>query len=117
MQIAPARLADHVAVLADQLATQEGRLYARGELDAFERRVALRRRGILCANRPALLRIDQHDVRVFAFGDIALRVKAETLRRIAARELGDAVRRKAALRSLGDERGQQVLRAAKAGFG
>src|SRR3954467_7669618 len=116
MQVAPARLTDDVAVLAHQLTAQERRLHTRRELDAFERCVALRRLGILRANGPAFLRVDQHEVRVLAYGDVALQVEPEALRRIAAGQLGDTVGRKAALRALGDERRQQVLGTAEPRF-
>src|SRR5438552_18171168 len=82
VEVAPARLAYGIAILADQRAAQERRLDARAELDAFERRVALRRSGFPGAHRPALARIDQRQVRVEALGDVALGVQAETAGRI-----------------------------------
>src|SRR5205085_692918 len=94
--------------VTDERAAQESGLYPRTELDAFERRIALRRFRIGRADRPALLRVDEHHVGIQAFGDVALAVEPKTPRRIAAGELGDAAIGKAALCPFGDEPRQQV---------
>src|SRR4051812_35350159 len=96
MQIAAARLADHLVVLADELAAQEGGFHPRGELDAFEWRIALRGFGILCADGPGLGGIDERDVGVQALGDVAFRVESEAARRVVARQSRHAVVGKAA---------------------
>src|SRR5215831_9704217 len=77
VKIAPARTADDVAVLADEHPAQERRLDARGELDPFEGRVALRRFGIPGAHRPGLTWVDERQVGVPARHDVAFGIQAE----------------------------------------
>src|SRR6185436_7143892 len=100
MQVATARLAEHLIVLADQLAAQESGLYARRKLDALERRVALGGLRILRADSPAVGGVDQCDVGIEPFGDVALRVQAEAPRRVEARQRRHAVIGQAALAAL-----------------
>src|SRR5436190_6544388 len=97
VQVPSARLADDLAVLAGQLAMEEGRLDAGRELDAFERRIALCRLRILRADGPRLGRIDERDVGVEPFGDIALGIEPEAPCRVVARERRHAVVRQPAL--------------------
>src|SRR5262249_30874953 len=97
MQILPARFADNVSVLAHQHPAQERRLDARLELDPIERRVALGRLGILRAHRPGLVRIDEREVGVEAWGDVHFGVQAEAARRVLADETRDAAERQPAL--------------------
>ena len=82
MQILPARLADDLSVFVDQHAAQKGRVDARRHLQPLERRIALRARRVLRGDGPALYRIDQRDIGIEAFGDVALAVQAEALRRV-----------------------------------
>src|SRR5262249_26693115 len=88
----------------------------RRELDALERRVALRRLGVLGADGPALRRIDNREIGVKSFGDVALGIQAEASSRVVARERRHAVVRQPTLAAFRDERRQQVLGAAEAGF-
>src|SRR5215831_3553857 len=116
MQVASARNAYDVAVLADQLSSQECRFHPCGKLKAFERRVPLARRGILRADGPGFVWIDQCKICVHALSDVAFRVKAKAARRVQTRELCDPIVREAALQPFRYQRRQQILGAAETRF-
>src|SRR4030095_14385643 len=91
MQVAAARLAAHFSVLADELAAEESGLHPGGQLQTLEGRIALRRFRLRGAHRPGLARVDQGEVGIEAFGDVAFRVRAEAARGVRARQRRDPV--------------------------
>src|SRR6478672_581185 len=117
VQVLAARLADHLAVFEDLHAAQESGIDSRRHLQPLERRVALGRGRVLGGDGPGTCGVDERDVGVEAFGDVALAVQAEALRRIPTRHTGHVVVAHAAARAFAHQRGQQILGAAEAALG
>src|SRR6266581_4130643 len=115
-EISSACRADHVAVAIDGPTAQERGLYARCQLLSFERRVALRGLRIGGADDERLVRVHEHEVRVEARSDIALGEQPVAPRRVPGKQLGHVIVAHAALASLAQHPGEQVLGAAEAGL-
>src|SRR5690606_8321476 len=96
LQITAARLADDLTVVVDQLTAEIRAHHLTLKLEAFERRIALRRLGFRGAHGEGAIGIDKHDVGIETGRQVSLAGQAETTRRIPGGQLGDAVERQAA---------------------
>src|SRR5262249_29484710 len=101
--------AHDLPALVDELPAQEGRGDLAGELSPLERGIALGRRRVRRAHREALVWIEQRQVRVVAGRHVALGEEAVALRRVPRAQLGHAVEGQAALPSLTEHAGEEIL--------
>src|ERR1700733_3366139 len=105
-QIFTTRRTGDLSIGIDQSPSEECGFHPAGELDAFERRIALMGFGFGSMNHKFGMWIDENDVGIVAGSDIAFAEQAKPLRRVPAQKLRHMIVRHAAPAALAQHAGE-----------